>query len=703
MKRSVLALVGLFLLANLLGWAVSAQPEVIEGFILFDLHLISQESLPHWTPQWTGPIQAATILAMLAELGHSELLHDFNGDGLIDELDTIALADDLGLGLMKTETEAGTNDARLVIGLARYVADRYPGEFVLKIYDEGFPTEFRAETGNPFEPGAIPGIVLQLMTEPTLNAYKVELESLEGVIVGLEEDPDDNNTYFSGRSLLFDETPGGYTPIDFAWAEEDRWEPGHQGKVHESIGWMSDRFLVEYRGAWTPVEFMLALSPWDRPDISDTPYPCPPDAVAYDVTRSPTPYGDVEVEECVERDDDVDTYTWTVTNIDFLIDGCGICMFAVPNPGLPILDHDEPPGVAFSPSPWAIRWFAHLGSCGILPGSSGIFSVSLPGPTLDVSVPGAVGGCIPPAPCALSMIKVAGIRTTGPAVLEDCPDLVAAIDDVSCVFRPVAGAASDLYELTVWAHVTNIGGTPVTIPTTVLLRGLGPFSGSMNDTPVPPLASGDSHAVILSFVVTADAPPCPLEFSVTPDAYDDVDECNEDNSIFGSTCCSGRPDGDIGACCLLTGACISVTEPECEEAGGTFQGVGMACETVVCPGTVRCPDLVLEILRADCSCSCSFGLTQRAVCTYVYSLAARVTNVGTAPSPSTTATLSPGGYTATVSPLNPGKHDDISFDFEVVGGQVCQALKTTLVVEINAVAGECNEDNNSAEQEVECP
>ncbi len=698
MRRFVLALLGVILFANLLGWVVAAQPEVIEGIVLYDMHLISQESLPHWTPRWTGPIQAATILAMLAELGHSSLLPDLNGDGVIDELDTIELADNFGLGSMRTETDVGTNDARLVIGLARYVAELYPGEFVLKIYDDGFPAEFQAETGNSFEPDAIPGIVLQLMGEPTLDAYKVELESLEGVIVGLEEDPDRNNTYFSGRSLLFDATPDGYTPVDFAWAVEDRWEPGHQGQVLETVGWMSERLVVEYRGDWTPVEFMLALSPWDRPEISDSPYSCPPDAIAYDVTTSTTPYGRVEVEECVEREGDVDKYTWTVTNISFLVDGCGICMFAVPNPGLPILDHDEPDGVAFSPAAFAYRWYASIGSCGIMPGNSGVFSVSLPGPTVDVPAPGAVGGCIPAGPCALSTIEIAGIRTTGPRILADCPDLVAAIDDVSCVLKPTVGAPSNVYQLTVWAHVTNIGGAAVTVPTDVLLRGLGPYSGSMTEAPVPPLGSGDVHAVIMTFTVTADEPPCPLEFVVVADIHDDVEECDEENSVYDSTCCTGEPDGEIGACCLPNGICVDVTVADCDAAGGSFQGPGTDCATTDCGEPGDCPDLVVEILRAECSCSYS----DKQEATYSFTVSALVRNAGSAPSPATTASVSPGGDTESVTALGVGLTDLITFSFEVSGGRMCAEVEETIVVEVDPVPGECDEDNNSAERDVEC-
>ena len=95
MKRSVLVISVCMVLMSL---AAVAQLESFPGLILTDMQLISQESLPHWTPQWTGPIQAATIAAWFAEHGYPALMQDYNGDGVIDELDTIELADIFGRG-----------------------------------------------------------------------------------------------------------------------------------------------------------------------------------------------------------------------------------------------------------------------------------------------------------------------------------------------------------------------------------------------------------------------------------------------------------------------------------------------------------------------------------------------------------------------------------------------------------------------------
>ncbi|MBU0595889.1 hypothetical protein KJ567_04310, partial [Candidatus Bipolaricaulota bacterium] len=336
MKRSALVISVCVVLMSL---AAVAQIENFPGLILSDMQLISQESLPHWTPRWTGPIQAATIAAWFAEHGYPALMQDYNGDGVIDELDTIELADIFGRGSMAADSERGTTDVRLVLGLAQHIATQYPGEFVLKIYDAGFPGEFTGEGVGGFDPHMIPGIELILQNDPTLQAYEFEMYDGEGVIVGLENEPR-RNTYLSGRSFLLEQSPEGYTPVYFAWAEEDRWASGHQGKVLETIGKMDPQFFVEYRGDWELVEFMLALSPTEEHEIGSQEHICPEDAIAYHVTTTATRYGDVQVEECVLRDGDYDTYIWIVTNISYVADGCGLCSYIVPNPlPLPTVSH----------------------------------------------------------------------------------------------------------------------------------------------------------------------------------------------------------------------------------------------------------------------------------------------------------------------------------------------------------------------------
>ncbi len=513
-----------------------AQPEGLEGYIRSDLQLISQQSKDTWSARWSGPIQAATLLAWFHDHGYTRFLRDFNGDGVIDELDTIELADILGQGAMRTPSPAGTNDARLVLGLAQFIADRYPNEFEIKIYDPGFPAEFNANGTIPFGPDAVPGVQMVLMGEPSIPDYEFEMQSGEGVILGLEVDPQQNNVYLSGRSFLFDLTPEGYTMIDLAWAEENRWQPGYQGQVLETVGQDEDRFYLDYRGMWTPVEFMIAVSPINKPSGASEPVPCAANAIAYDVTENPTPYGAVRIEECVTREGDVDTYSYTVTNIDFLFDGCGFCFFFVPDMGVTTtvgmtgpalwLQHSNPTG-------W--YWLAPWGSCGIQPGESATFSFSVLGPTTDTWVSGALGPCSRPTLVEKRVeVPTFDVRTTGPGEggPDDnggpCPDLTIEIVSASCTYqRPN-------FVVEVEAKVTNIG----TAAANTIFARLHTTSGNDNEI-IPSLAPGASDNVTFTLSFSPNNPAdCPLDLEVRVDPYGSIDECDETNNTdTGSVRC----------------------------------------------------------------------------------------------------------------------------------------------------------------------
>ncbi len=525
-----------------LAWAAAApaQEGGLQGYVRDDLELISQQSLPAWSARWTGPIEAATILAWYTDHGYSRLVRDFNGDGVVDELDTIDLADDFGRMAMATETARGTTDARLVLGLAQYVASLYPDEFVLKIYDPGFPGEVAGQGLGAYSPTLVPGILLDVLGEPTIAAYELEMEGAEGVILGLDIEGGPSNTYFAGRSFLYDLTPEGTTPIDLAWAEEDRWLDGTQGQVLETVGRMGDVFQLELRGQWTPVEFMLALSPVRETEASGEPEPCAPNAIAYDVTENTTPYGRVRIAECVTRETVIggptlDTYTYSVTNIDFLYNSCGVCLFSIPNSsGLATV-------AMTGPSLWMVHagwggwwWKAPSSSCGILPGQTGVFSVTVVGPTSDMLVSGFISGCtgIPVPTLAAVAPPLYGIRTTGPGKWvpddedhpdENCPDLTIEIKSVECTRTPTGGGI----EFKVIATITNIGGETAA---STFVR----FESSEGDDSdiIPSLDPGEfTHSSFaLSFI--ANRPPdCPLEFTIEVDPYHNVTECDETNNV----------------------------------------------------------------------------------------------------------------------------------------------------------------------------
>ncbi len=678
----------LLLVLGLLSITGGAQVEGIPGLILTDLQLISQESLPHWTPAWTGPVQGATIAAWFAEHGYPALMRDFNGDGIVDELDTIELANNFGLGRMQTETPRGTTDVRLVVGLATYIAETYPNEFVLKIYDLGFPAEFSAQGYGTFAPDVIPNILLELKEEPSIEAYVHELSTGEGVIVGLEENTVDRNRYLSGRSFLYEPTPEGFKPLDFAWANEDRWEPGHQGQVLETVGVMEDRFYIEFQGNWVPVEFMLALSPIIEHEVETEEHGCPEDAIAYDVTTTMLGrYGSVRIEECVLREGDADIYFWTVTNIDFVKDGCGICFFRIPNPGLAEISHGETAPWIFTSAWGSWIWWLPMGGCGLQPGQSAVFMIVVPGPTTDTWVNASIGQCQPPIGTVAQLFSA---QTTGPGLPDDgCPDLVIRILDESCVYDTRAQE----YELTVWGEVENIGTEPVTSLFDVRLASTS-HPGNDTTTVLPPVLPGGTVPVTLSFTVPPEptgGAPCPMTYELRVDSGSVIDECNELNNLaIGDICCES---GSIGACCLPDGSCVSLTAAECDARGGTQFHPGVDCSVVQCPQTQGdCPDLTVEVRSVDCELDRKNGI-------YELTVSALVTNIGTqtVTDPIWVQAECDRGDDSSVihTDLDPGDTATVEFEITFSVNEPGCPLPVTVEVDYLDFIDECDEFNNT--------
>jgi len=665
MKRAGIVAIAALLVTSLAGALAIAQSEVdLPGYVRSDLHLISQESKPAWTPRWTGPIESATILAWLYDHGYPAFLRDFNADGVIDELDTIELADILGRDLMWTDTAKGTTDARLVVGLARYVADQYPDQFVLKIYDEGFPSEFAADGFGSFAPDAIPGVVLEVHADATIAAYEYELETAEGVIVGLEQ-TDELNTYLAGRSFLYETSPDGHTPVDLAWADEDRWAPGHQGKVLETEARMHEWMEILYRGLFTRVEFMLALSPLEERPIGSDEYLCPEDALAYHVTENEIgDFGTVRIEECVVREGDIDTYIYIVTNIDFLFNGCGLCTFAVAHPlGMPIVNHAEAVPWQFMNFPVAWVWKLPLGSCGLLPGQTAVLSVSVPGPTIDVWVPAVVLPCPPAPPAPVNgvvvlresdetrpIVPVFPVRTTGPGYDDaSCPDLVVRVLDHSCVRDPAVGA----WVVTVWGEVRNIGSAPVLDPTGVAVTSDNFPAGDFLPL-FPPIAPGDVIPFTLSYPIPPGVSACPEPFTVRVDPNDDILECEEKNNAdVGETCC-----GEI---------------------------------------VEKCPDLIIEIIEIDC---------EYTVREYEVNVTAKITNIGNVTATNINVRLYTGsqnhfGNILSLAPLDSDTMN-ATFLFTHNNPPACP-VDVDAKVDYTSTIDECDEGNNEDSASVYCP
>ena len=678
-----------------LAWcgAVVGQIEV-PGYVVSDLHLISQESKDDWTAEWTAPIEAATILAWFAETGYPAFVRDFNQDGVIDELDTIELADLLGSAFMQTKTPRGTTDARLVLGLARYIAEHYPDQFLLKIFDSGFEGELLGEEGLLFDANLVEGIELSIEEDATIADYEYELETGEGVILGLEIEPGDN-VYLAGRSFLYDETPQGYTPVDLAWSEEDYWQAGTQGQVLETIAKMDDSMLVDYEGEWTLVECMLSLSPVVELDGTSEPHTCPDDAAAYDLMITELgDYGRVQIEECVTSEGGLDTYTWTVTNIDFLYNGCGLCLFAIPKPiTLGTISHTEPGGWLYSLYPTAWVWRLPLGSCGLLPGNSAVFSVTVPGPTIDVNVLGVVSTC---GSVSASGVVIPGelisVRTTGPSESDEgCPDLTVRVLDESCVCDPIDATC----QLRVWVDVVNIGSETIVAPFDVILTSPDHPGGDVDTyTPPPIFAPGDVWSTMLTLYFPMEGDLCPTDYVVLVDpgvAPGAIEECNEDNNIvFGSIDCYCGEQEERWACCLPDGSCINTTSVDCASQGGDFHP-GVDCSVVQCEQPQDCVDLIVEITDMTCR---NIGATAPL---YEVTIEALVTNVGGATVTQSIwleAETACGDETDIIhTDLDPGDSATAEFVITCTSNQVgCHDV--TVTVDYPSFIDECDEQNN---------
>jgi hypothetical protein len=526
---------------------LSAAPPAVLGFEVTDLQLIADSSRTDWTGDWTAPVEAATIMAWFDLHGFTKFLTDLTGDGVVDELDTIELADRFGKTSMETNTPRGTTDPLLVYGLATYVAEKYPNEFELKIYDVGFPAEFKRDLHIPFSSTVIPGITLTLKPEPTYEAYELELRSGEGVIVGIELEIDDNY-YFAGRSFLFEKTPAGNYAIDLAWAQYSPFEVGIHGQFLETQAKETDALYLNYLPRWVKVECMLALSPITDPEGGDPgPNPVDPcDTYTTDLPSIAVPSAaSVTIEECVTHSPDgkVDTYCYTVTNNGYLSStGCGLCGFFTPNAdGVSTVGTTGPFSwnVTWNMTGW--WWQAPLGDCGIMPGETATFCLSVVGPTTDNLVSGQV---------ALECVSQQGtwypVDTTGP--FAACPDLTIKITSKTCACR--WNDAKQVYDCTVTikAKVTNIGDGPA-----------GPFHVSL-DAPNCGWSdvyhvSGGLAAKAFRTITLTDTFACPelgcpcCTFYVVADSEIDsqhpkgeVLECDEHNNVDSDQLCC-RPDG----------------------------------------------------------------------------------------------------------------------------------------------------------------
>ncbi|GAB4306653.1 MAG: hypothetical protein Kow0097_06350 [Candidatus Bipolaricaulota bacterium] len=512
-------LVGLLVLAVAAAVGQEVPPRTM--FEVADLELISHEALPGGTAAHSGPTCAAIVMAWFARHGYPALLPDLNEDGAVDEEDTLLLAARFARE-MAVGPDRPALDPRLMDALARYVSERYPGEFALKLWDDSFASEYQAVLGKPLSPADYPGIEVVENPNATHSDYTEELLAGEGVILGLGREGQ-KNTYFVGRSFEFEENAGEW-PVDVVDTADDPTEAGVQAQVFPTVmkrgpeGW----WLVRYAG-WVPLEFMLSLSPIHRPETATVPTPCPIGAIGYDVVTVDTEWGSFRVEECVTREGDRDLYTYTVTNSSFVYDGCGLCEFFVPNGhGFPTLAQWGPAGWLVNPwGEWS--WMAPLGDCGLAPGESAVFGFAVPAPTTDTWQGAAVAGCAPvPAGMAIADVPWVKFRTTGPGPGETgCPDL--AVIKLSACWRYTP---QQEYEVLVTAIIQNVGTVASGGFWVCTEAGSGSEMHHVSD-----LAPGSTLTLTASLVVGSPAGVSfPILVEVEADCFSQVKECSEANN-----------------------------------------------------------------------------------------------------------------------------------------------------------------------------
>ncbi|UCF10370.1 MAG: hypothetical protein JSW65_01435, partial [Candidatus Bipolaricaulota bacterium] len=155
---------------------------------------------------------------------------------------------------------------------------------------------------------------------------------------------------------------------------------------------------------------------------------CPEGHVAYDVAYgTASSFGEVRVEECVTRAGDVDTYTYTVTNLSYVYshegERYGVGAFRVPrSAGIVPLSVTIPTGWDFdsvAADEW--HWSLPSGSIGIWPGDSAVFSFTVAGPTVDgpLEVLALPQFPRPPVPTFYLEDFVVNVLSTGPQPAGD--------------------------------------------------------------------------------------------------------------------------------------------------------------------------------------------------------------------------------------------------------------------------------------------
>lgn len=287
---------------------------------------------------------------------------------------------------------------------------------------------------------------------------------------------------------------------------------------------------------------------------------CPAGRICYDVAYGAAPsFGEVRVEECVTREGDVDTYTYTLTNLTYSYphggDLYGIGDFVVPmSTGVVPLSTLTPTGWTLD-SAAADQWHWRLpsGSIGVLPGDSVSFAISVIGPTVDgpLELRALPQFPRPPIPTYYDEDIAVSVLSTGPqpsldsgseksdvppakslddqSGSEACPDLtIESVDAVcECDWNLQQQYRCDV-EAEVW--VRNSGHADAGVFWIELST-----DKSDRRKMVASLAAGESRRVRLT--LSSIEASCPVDIAVEVDSLRHVQECNESNNALTEELC----------------------------------------------------------------------------------------------------------------------------------------------------------------------
>lgn len=524
-----------------------------EPFVLEELHLIHWEDVADGRPSYTGPVSAAILMAWYAEHGYPELLPDLNGDGRINEQDTLMLAGDFGEEMGGNLVHEQLADPFIVYPLARYIGERYPNEFRMLIYDESFPEEVEHDLGQPFNPTEVGGIVLEVHEDPFYELYVHHLEEQRPGIVGIGPDFPEWNHFAVSRSFVPQEEPEGF-PVDLVstsyqlFAEEPVWN------TFLRLEFQRWGFLTP---GWVPFETLIVLIPAREADEAQSdPGGDPGDDPGGDPGGGDQPrYPD---QPGGEPGDDPGGDPRFPSNFD---DG-GVCCLPDGSCDSTIsADYCERLGGTFTIG----------GTCATVecPQSSGDPCAAVEGEITDI--------CYTYEQGVLKVYASYAIHNKGSVAAKDITAyaLVGLNDGVNGL-----GGGPECQD---WKYGIDIpaGGTytyDVVFSTTAPNLNLANLSYLYGMLWLQAEAPWDCWPIIKQdFVQTWD--PAPL--------------CSPQGSDDQGTPPGGRNDGEpggtppgdydiVGACCLPDGSCDSLDEAECLRRDGLFYGPGTDCADIRC-------------------------------------------------------------------------------------------------------------------------